>query len=353
MGNETVPTHHGFLDGCFLHQDAYHGAATLVSFHFVRFVLFTVMFTIAGPAVYRVVAAFFDLERDFKSVADHFDDLTNGLMYSYIVFTLGNYSHTFGWVTSVFYFVGLLGYCVLVELPFMRVSLPGWRDWSKGAWAVNLTGVALVLVAAVFHIRWAYKADILKWYLPLFVLATASVWSTIFIKKLHHHCIDHCPEGLGMERSTRRFALALFMRRSAHEKRKRQAEMQEQQSELRERAERYAAGTITGSPVAQPEQEAGASNGMDDISLGIAEGKACDSAASSERRGNNSTSFLNMPAEPSRPERINTMTHEQKREAIEEKLKNLHYLNVQSGGPLPLHRYQLHLHHWQIFYILA
>ncbi|KAI8323187.1 hypothetical protein GQ54DRAFT_296891 [Martensiomyces pterosporus] len=358
MGNETVPTNHGFLDGCYLHEDAYHGAATLVSFHFVRYILFTVMLTIAGPLVYRIVAAFFDLERDFKSVADHFDDVTSGLLYSYVVFTLGNYAHTFGWVTLVFYFVGLLAYSALVELPFMRVSLPGWRDWSKGAWAVNLTGVALVLVAAGFHIRWSYKAGILQWYLPLFVLATASVWSTIFVRMLHHHCIDNCPEGLGIERRTRKVALVLFTRRSAYEKRKRQAEIREQQRELRERAERYAATTASApaAPAFSSLQSSSSNNGAENISLDTIDGKTCDSGATSEianALGTNSTSLLNMPNEPTRQERINTLTHAQKREVIEEKLKNRHYLNVQSGGPLPLHRYRLHLHHWQIFYILA
>ncbi|KAJ1648047.1 hypothetical protein LPJ64_000664, partial [Coemansia asiatica] len=176
--NETVPIYHSFVDGCYLHQDAYNGAATLVSFHLVRYVLFTLMLVVVGPFSYRLVAAFFDLERDFKSVVDHFDDVTNGLLYSYVVFTLGNYAHTFSWVTMVFYFVGLLCYCILVELPFMRVSLSGWRTWSTGAWIVNLTGVALVLVAAGFHIRWAYLAGILQWYLPLFLLATSTVWST-------------------------------------------------------------------------------------------------------------------------------------------------------------------------------
>ncbi|KAJ1938426.1 hypothetical protein EC988_007595, partial [Linderina pennispora] len=240
MGNETVPATHSFLDGCYLQHDAYSGAATLVSFHFVRYILFTAMFTVAGPLVYRLVAAFFDLERDFKSLVDHFDDITNSLIYSYIVFTLGNYSHTFSWVTAVFYFVGILGYSALVEIPFMRVSLPGWRDWSKPAWTVTLTGLAVVLVAAGFHIHWAARAGIIEWYLPLFVLATASVWVGAIVKAAHHYCADNCPEGLGIERMLRRFALVLFTRRSGDGRRRRQEEQRAQHIQLVERAERYA-----------------------------------------------------------------------------------------------------------------
>ncbi|KAJ2809633.1 hypothetical protein GGI24_007174, partial [Coemansia furcata] len=110
MDSGTATVSHGFMDGCYLKDDAYNGAATLVSFHLLRFGLFTIMLIVVGPFVFRIVAAFFDLERDFKSIVDHFDDVTGGLMYVYILFTLGNYSHTFGWVTVVFYFVSLLAY---------------------------------------------------------------------------------------------------------------------------------------------------------------------------------------------------------------------------------------------------
>ncbi|KAJ2351640.1 hypothetical protein GGF43_003977, partial [Coemansia sp. RSA 2618] len=200
MANGDISVDPGFLSGCYLHQDPDRGASTLVSFHFVRYILFTAMLAIAGPLAFRLVAAFFDLERDFKTVGDHFDDLTNTLIYAFLVFVLGNYAHTFSWVTCVFYFVGMFGFCLLVELPFMRVSIPGWRAWSVGAWAVNLGGVALVVLAAGFHIKWAYDAGILQWYLPLFVLATSSLWLTVGAQRLNNYCNAHCPQGLGIER---------------------------------------------------------------------------------------------------------------------------------------------------------
>ncbi|KAJ1801880.1 hypothetical protein LPJ75_006364 [Coemansia sp. RSA 2598] len=290
------------------------------------------MLVVAGPFAYRLVAAFFDLERDFKSVVDHFDDVTNGLLYSYVVFTLGNYAHTFSWVTLVFYFVGLFCYCILVELPFMRVSLPGWRTWSTGAWVVNLTGVALVLVAAGFHIRWAYLAGILQWYLPLFVLATATVWSTMLVNRLQCYCIEKRPEGLGIERRTRRAALVLFTRRKQYAMNAAAATPSSLQ------ISNNANDAVNADFLEGIEARRSSSQGADDIAMGNA---------------NASSSLLNMPIEPGRQERIDSLTHEQKNELIEEKLRNLHYLNVQTNGPLPLYRYNLHLHHWQIFYILA
>ncbi|KAJ2837661.1 hypothetical protein J3B01_001961 [Coemansia erecta] len=304
----------GFLDGCFLHTDADHGASTLVSFHFVRFILFSLLLTVVGPFVYRLTAAFFDLERDFKTVADHFDDITSGLIYSYIVFTLGNYAHTFGWTTLLFYFIGLFAYSALVEVPFLRVSIPGWRSWSVGAWAVNLIGVALVLVAAGFHIRWAWTAGFLQWYLPLFVLATSSLWLAVCVQRLNNYCTDNRPHGLGIERSMRKTALVAWSWRK-------------QSSKPRDNA----------SPNARPQY---AESVYEIGSLGLSQNSLHMDQAQS-------------PDSPNQPLREHTRTsREERMAAIDEQLVNLHYLNVRRGQ-LPVCKCQLHLHHWQIFYILA
>ncbi|KAJ2694075.1 hypothetical protein H4R19_005948 [Coemansia spiralis] len=312
----------GFLGGCYVHGDAHDGAATLVSFHFARFAVFAVMLTVAGPLVHRVVAALFDLERDFKSVADHFDDVTNGLLYAYLVFTLGNYAHTLGWVTGVFYFVGLLGYCMLVEVPFLRISIPGWRTWSAGAWAVNLAGVAVVVVAAVFHIRWAYKADILQWYLPLFVLATATVWLTVLVKRLQNYCVDNCPDGLGIERHLRKLALVLCIWRDP--------------------------GGATRKPPDTSAATAGRADSDSPPDTGSPTGNDIPLVPLTSSGGADGAN-----ARPSCRDRAGLLSHEEKKAIIARKLQHLHYLNVRCGRPLPLHHYQLHLHHWQIFYILA
>ncbi|KAJ2825865.1 hypothetical protein IWW50_002653 [Coemansia erecta] len=316
MANGDISVDPGFLSGCYLHQDPDRGASTLVSFHFVRYILFTVMLAIAGPLAFRLVAAFFDLERDFKTVGDHFDDLTNTLIYAFLVFVLGNYAHTFSWVTLVFYFVGMFGFCLLVELPFMRVSIPGWRAWSVGAWAVNLGGVALVVLAAGFHIKWAHDAGVLQWYLPLFVLATSSLWLTVGAQRLNNYCNAHCPQGLGIERRMRRCALTMLSWRKT-----------------------------TGNHV-HLRNEAGQSNNFNGVL------HATGTQSSPENGNESSPDPVDQPLRHQQHRRT-TLSHEERRAEIEERLKNLHYLNVRPGRPLPLSRCQLHLHHWQIFYILA
>ncbi|KAJ2411392.1 hypothetical protein GGI10_004286 [Coemansia sp. RSA 2530] len=348
---------HGFVDGCYIKNDAYNGAATLVSFHLLRYILFTAMLVVVGPFVFRVVAAFFDLERDFKSIVDHFDDVTGGLMYSFVLFTLGNYSHTFGWVTAVFYFVGLLAYSGLTWLPFMGVSIPGWRSWSREAWLVNSAGLVLVLAGAGFHIHWASQAGILQWYLPLFVLASASLWSPFFVKWLHHYCMDNYPEGLGIERRSRRAALSIFIPRSGAIRRKYQVEEENQLAMLRLRAEQYAA-TRALSVTRQSGSSTDDNDRCEPLSMPIGDGpvsmqRSSDADTPILQGDNHSASRLNMPNEPTAQPRATTLTQAQKQEIIEHKLRHLHYINAKPGESLPLYRYQLHLHHWQIFYTLA
>ncbi|KAJ2488811.1 hypothetical protein IWW37_004515 [Coemansia sp. RSA 2050] len=360
MDSRATLVDHGFVDGCYIKNDAYNGAATLVSFHLLRYALFTLMLLVVGPFVFRVVAAFFDLERDFKSIADHFDDVTGGLMYTYILFTLGNYSHTFGWVTASFYFVGLLAYSGLAWLPFMGVSIPGWRSWSKEAWLVNSAGLVLALIGAGFHIRWASQTGILQWYLPLFVLASASLWSPLFVKWLHHYCIDNYPEGLGIERRSRRAALSIFISRSGAIRRKYQVEEENQLAVLRMRAEQYAATRAL--PVTR--QSGSSTDDNDNGRCGSLSTSIGDRPVATQRssdvgtpmlyaNNSHSASRLNMPNEPAAQPRATTLTHAQKQEMIERKLQHRYYLNARPDGSLPLHRYQLHLHHWQIFYTLA
>ncbi|KAJ2793462.1 hypothetical protein H4R20_006534, partial [Coemansia guatemalensis] len=242
------------------------------------------------------------------------------------MFTLGNYAHTFNWVTLVFYFVGVFAYSALVEVPFLRVSLNGWRTWSRGAWAVMLTGFAAVLLAAGFHIRWAYKADMLQWYLPLFVLATASVWLTIFVKRLHEYCVRNCPQGLGMERFLRRMALTLFIWRSEIKREKSHGSDDVELHGVSERASPYNNGSghnddalchgveIAPTNVVRGDSELHSSRSQSEA-MGTAMGKDA------------SDSPPDLPEQPLHQQQSKRLTREQKKATINEQLEHPHYLN--------------------------
>ncbi|KAJ1903748.1 hypothetical protein IWQ60_012542, partial [Tieghemiomyces parasiticus] len=148
------------------------GPDALVSFDLARFVLFVLLVVITGPLLFRSAAWLYDWERDPKSLVNHFHDTVEGIGYSFVVFTLGNYAHTLSWWTVGGYFAALLGWSMLGELSFMKVSLPTWRTWTKGAWIVNGGIVAVVLSLAVVHFGWAQATGILwPWYIGGLVVA--------------------------------------------------------------------------------------------------------------------------------------------------------------------------------------
>ncbi|KAJ1985006.1 hypothetical protein H4R33_004186 [Dimargaris cristalligena] len=163
----------GFTESCFVRDSP----DALVSFDSVRFIEFLVLVVVVGPITYRWVAWLYNWERDAKSWVDHFHDTAEGIGYSFVVFVLGNYAHTMSWWTVLGYFIGLFGWSLLGELSFMKVSLPTWRTWSMGAWIVHLLAVAIVVTLGVFHCLWAFQHQIFwPWYLWGLVVATSFIW---------------------------------------------------------------------------------------------------------------------------------------------------------------------------------
>ncbi|KAJ1985151.1 hypothetical protein H4R34_000228 [Dimargaris verticillata] len=162
-----------FADACFFPEVT----DTLLSFRSVQFIEFLVLVVVAGPTVYRALAWLYDWERDPKSWVHHFQDTAQGIAYGFLVFVLGNYSHTLSWWTVLGYFIGLIGWSLLGELPFLKVSLPTWRTWSMGAWLVHLAAVGIVLALAVVHCVWAFHEGIFwPWYLWGLVVALSFIW---------------------------------------------------------------------------------------------------------------------------------------------------------------------------------
>ncbi|KAJ1650499.1 hypothetical protein IWQ61_008718 [Dispira simplex] len=171
--DNAVTVDPNFPDACYFpDQDN-----VLVSFQLTRFFLFLALVVVVGPLSYRFVSWIYDWERDPKSLVEHLQDTADGLVYSFVVFVLGNYSHTLSGWTVLGYFVGLFGWALLGELPYLKVSLPTWRTWSKGAWIVHLLAVVVVVGLAVVHFVWASQQGILwPWYIVGLVLGTAFIW---------------------------------------------------------------------------------------------------------------------------------------------------------------------------------
>ncbi|OLY79946.1 hypothetical protein AYI68_g5970 [Smittium mucronatum] len=189
--------------------DSYGGAWTLVSFDLFIFLYFIGITTIAGPFLYRVAASAFNWERHYISLVGYLTLFYENITLAYVLFTLGNYAHTFNYLTVIFYFVGLFGYSFLVQLPFLQVSLPTWRTWSFGAWAVHLGGLSVVLLAAAYFIYQASVDGFIGPYLLAFFIATGFLWIPVIINKINSMILTKYPNSFPFSRTPKYLLLKL------------------------------------------------------------------------------------------------------------------------------------------------
>jgi hypothetical protein len=158
---------------------------TLASFEFKTYVLFTIVMVLVPYGLYYTWIRWRRWEHKSKCAADHYSDVTQAIAYTLILFTFGGYAHTFNWIMIVSFYLGLWSYGLLVEVPFMRVSLPGWRIWKKRTWAVMLTALALMLGLAAYHIVLSIRLGIFwPWYICLFILAWLVLLAGVFLARL-------------------------------------------------------------------------------------------------------------------------------------------------------------------------
>ncbi|KAK9764703.1 hypothetical protein K7432_007590 [Basidiobolus ranarum] len=149
------------FDACYNPQQS----NVFVSFNLSTFLVYLLVVVIGGSQVFLFLSKKYSWERQDKSPVGFLQDIQDALIYNVLLFLFGNYSHTFSIWTVIAFFVGMIGFALLGELPFLKVSLVTWRTWSREAWMVHLGGVAIVLILAVYHFVLAYHAGILSWYM--------------------------------------------------------------------------------------------------------------------------------------------------------------------------------------------
>ncbi|KAI9018053.1 hypothetical protein CLU79DRAFT_761475 [Phycomyces nitens] len=128
---------------------------SLFSFNPLVYLYFMLSFLLVPYPIYRLIAAHYKWETNYKSTARHWSDLINGLSYGTLLFVFGNYSKAYSWVTVVAFYPALLGYALIAELSFTKTSLPNIKSWPFGMWAVFITAVLIILAFAAFHIYYA------------------------------------------------------------------------------------------------------------------------------------------------------------------------------------------------------
>ncbi|KAF9130226.1 hypothetical protein BGW39_003320 [Mortierella sp. 14UC] len=122
------------------------------SFDPVMFLYFMLATVLIPYPVYVFVATVFKWEHRTKRPARHYQDVLHATSYGVIVFIFGNYAQTLNWVTILAFWITWPSYSLIAELDFAKTSLPSWKSWPFGMYALFVGATAVVLVFAGYHI---------------------------------------------------------------------------------------------------------------------------------------------------------------------------------------------------------
>ncbi|KAG0051515.1 hypothetical protein BGZ83_003595 [Gryganskiella cystojenkinii] len=127
------------------------------SFDPVRFIYFMLATVLIPYPVYIFVATVFNWEHNAKRPARHYQDLLKATSYGLIVFIFGNYAQTLNWITILAFWITWPSYSMIAELDFAKTSLPSWKTWPFGMYALFAGATAVVLVFAGYHVYLAIQ----------------------------------------------------------------------------------------------------------------------------------------------------------------------------------------------------
>ncbi|KAF9906147.1 hypothetical protein EC991_000943 [Linnemannia zychae] len=122
------------------------------SFDPIMFIYFMLATVLIPYPTYVFVATVFNWEHRAKRPARHYQDILHATSYGVIVFIFGNYAQTLNWVTILAFWITWPSYSLIAELDFAKTSLPSWKSWPFGMYALFAGATAVVLAFAGYHI---------------------------------------------------------------------------------------------------------------------------------------------------------------------------------------------------------
>ncbi|KAF9274282.1 hypothetical protein BGZ68_000812 [Mortierella alpina] len=136
------------------------------SFDPIKFIYFMLATVLIPYPTYVFIATVFSWEHRAKRPARHYQDFLHATSYGVIVFIFGNYARTLNWITILAFWITWPSYSLIAELDFAKTSLPSWKTWPFGMYALFAGATAVVLAFAGYHI---YLGIVLNRTVPGFV----------------------------------------------------------------------------------------------------------------------------------------------------------------------------------------
>ncbi|KAG0292560.1 hypothetical protein BGZ96_003983 [Linnemannia gamsii] len=293
------------------------------SFDPVMFIYFMLATVLIPYPVYVFVATIFNWEHRAKRPARHYQDILHATSYGVIVFIFGNYAQTLNWITILAFWITWPSYSLIAELDFAKTSLPSWKTWPFGMYALFAGATAVVLVFTGYHI---YLGAILNRTVPGFLgYYLLGLLIPVFLTLIGYACLKQ--QNLDMFGLSKLYnwILNLKWRREAYVARKNFKKQQKleaaKQRSINPPASSSAIGESTGVQLHQTQQPAGT------VVVQV------EGDQQNEQQ----------PQHPATVDALDVM-------APEAQVLIQPYTPYIWSAAIPGH---FHPHHWQLFYILA
>lgn len=123
----------------------------IVNFDIKKYIFFMITL-IVTYVCYVFLAKEANWEHREKSIAVNIDVVNQMILFGTVVFVFGNYSETFSILSASFIPISAVVFGALAELPFMKTSLAGYKNWSISAWAVFGSAFIAIILSAGYII---------------------------------------------------------------------------------------------------------------------------------------------------------------------------------------------------------
>ncbi len=122
-------------------------------------------------------------EYEKKTSSVEFSDVSYVLMISILLHTFGNYENTSTKVTYVCMPIGLIGFGLLQQVPFLKNSLASSGTWPWQSWLVYSVGLSLVVLLFAIHIYFAVllQNDFWKLYIMYMFICISYIVLAYFV----------------------------------------------------------------------------------------------------------------------------------------------------------------------------
>jgi len=133
---------------------------TLIHFDKIRYSVF-ITTLVVNYFLIRYLSRKLNWEYRKKTPIENYQDITFLILLATITFVFGNYAQTFDHWTISSILITTFVYGWITNLPAFKVSLVGWRNWSRQVWAAVIVALCVLALTLGYIATESYNCNTL------------------------------------------------------------------------------------------------------------------------------------------------------------------------------------------------